>query len=123
MTIFRGHLIAAACLELRIESPDNDVPQEQGEPRPKVRVSEIASRVVDKWTINPEAILGEHVLDSGDCVNNYAHVLCHLAAPVAEFTDAWSEGNGPRIIRCRGRYREYSLVGCCLDLKENKTNY
>ena len=31
---------------------------------------------------------------------NYTRVLCHFAALVLEFTDAWSEGDGERILRC-----------------------
>jgi len=27
-------------------------------------------------------------------------VMCHFAALAVEFTDAWSEGDGPRILRC-----------------------
>ena len=32
--------------------------------------------------------------ESKDGVYNYARVLCHYAALVAKFTDAWSEGVG-----------------------------
>ena len=38
--------------------------------------------------------------ESEDGVYNYARVLCHYAALVAEFTDYWSEGDGERDIPC-----------------------
>lgn len=31
---------------------------------------------------------------------SYARVLCHFAALVSEFTDAWGEGDGERVLRC-----------------------
>ena len=31
---------------------------------------------------------------------NYAQVLCHYAALVSEFTDAWGEGDGERVLYC-----------------------
>ena len=33
-------------------------------------------------------------------MNSYTRVLCHFAALVSEFTDAWSEGDGERVLRC-----------------------
>ena len=29
-----------------------------------------------------------------------AHTLCHYSCLALEFTDAWAEGGGPRILRC-----------------------
>ncbi len=101
LTIFKGHLVAAADKEeIGISSPGDDLPQTPGGPRPKVDVFEVAMRVVDRWTIVPEAILGQPLPEISDGVYNYSRVLCHLAAIVLEFTDAWSEGDGPRILRC-----------------------
>ena len=31
---------------------------------------------------------------------NYARQLCHFSSLAMEFTDAWSEGDGERVIRC-----------------------
>ena len=31
---------------------------------------------------------------------DYERVLCHFAALVSEFTDAWSEGDGERVLQC-----------------------
>ncbi len=56
--------------------------------------------LVDRWTIVPEAILGQPLPDISEGVYNYARDLCHLAPIVIEFTDAWSEGDGPRILHC-----------------------
>ena len=92
-------------MELGIDSPDDDLPEIMIEGLNttvtlRVKVSELATRVVDAWTVVPEAILGQPLEDSGDGVNNYAHVLCHLASLVAEFYDGWREGDGPRMLRC-----------------------
>ena len=104
MTIFHGHLVAAACLALGIEGPHSDLPDiivsDGSTAKVKVKVMDLASIVVDKWTVVPEAILGQPLQDSGDGVNNYARVLCHLASLVAEFYDGWSEGDRPRMLRC-----------------------
>lgn len=86
------------CTMLGIQSPDDDLP-------PQVQVDSslvrrVANRVVDSCTIVPEAILGKPVEESGDGVYNYARILCHYAALVSEFTDAWSEGDGQRVLRC-----------------------
>ena len=93
--VYKGHLIAAACKELGINSPDDDLPtQTQAD---NSILQRVASRVVDSCTIVSEAILGKEVEESGDGVYNYARVLCHYAALVS---DAWSEGDGERVIRC-----------------------
>ncbi len=47
-----------------------------------------------------EAVLRLPVEDSNDRVHNYSRVLCHLASLAMEFTDAWSEGDGVRVLRC-----------------------
>ncbi len=77
MAIFKGHLIAAACKELGVKSPQDDLPEPPpGSPRRKVSMSEIATRVMYRWTLVPEAILGQPRSDTGDGVYNYAHVFC-----------------------------------------------
>ena len=37
--------------------------------------------------------------DTRDGVHNYARVLCHFAALVHLFIDAWNEGDGERVMR------------------------
>ncbi len=58
-------------------------------------VSDVASKVVDQFTI---AVLRLPVEDSNDRVHNYSRVLCHLASLAIEFTDAWSEGDGVKVM-------------------------
>lgn len=100
LTAFHGHLVAAACLELGIKSAD-DFPLDSTGAQVKVNLSDVASAIVDKWTVVPEAIIGQPLLnDSSDGVNNYAHVLCHFASLVSEFYDGWREGDGLRMLRC-----------------------
>ena len=69
MTVLKGHLVAAACTELGISGPDSDIPLTC----PEFPQRSVASKVVD-----------------------YSRVLYHAAM---EFTDAWSEGGGPRVLR------------------------
>ena len=89
----------AARLELGIKSVD-DFPLDSTGAKVKVKLSDVASAIVDKWTIVPEAILGQPLNDSSDVVNNYAHVLCHFPALVSEFYNGWHEGDGLRMLRC-----------------------
>ncbi len=96
MTVFKGHLLAAACLELGISSVDGDLPPTTEVPA----VSDVASKVVDRFTIVSEAVLRLPVEDSSDRVHNYSRVLCHVASLAFEFTDAWTEGDGVRVLRC-----------------------
>ena len=81
-------------------------------------VSDVASKVVDRFTIVSEAVLRLPVEDSNDRVHNYSRVLCHVASLAMEFTDAWSEGDGVRVLRCwkvlllhffAGRRTKYAL--------------
>ncbi len=62
-------------------------------------LSSVAQTVVKEFTVIPEALLGESVIDSGDKVHGYARVLCHFASLVLLFVDAWKEGDGERVIR------------------------
>ena len=96
-TVYKGHLVTAACMKLGLGSPDDDLPEQSPV---DTCVRNVASHVVDTFTIIPEAILGKPVDESGDGMYNYARVLCHYAALVSEFTDAWGEGDGERVLRC-----------------------
>ncbi len=62
-------------------------------------LSGVAQTVVKEFTVIPEALLGESVIDSGDKVHGYARVLCHFASLVLLFVDAWKEGDGERVLR------------------------
>ena len=95
-TIFKGHVVAAACLELGIESPEHDIHTEDK----KSLLKKVAQGIVNKFTVISEAVLGEQVESSTDGVYNYTRVLCHFASLASLFHDAWKEGDGPRIITC-----------------------
>ena len=97
LSVYKGHLVTAACKELGLNSPANDLPDQT---QVDNCVRQVAQHVVDCFTIVPEAILGKPVEESGDGVYNYSRLLCHYAALVSEFTDAWSEGDGERVLRC-----------------------
>lgn len=101
LAIFKGYMIVAACQELGISSPEDVPSQTTDKENPvKFKASDVARIVVDKWTIASESVLGQRFQGCDDDVFNYARVLCHLTALVLEFTDAWSEGDGPRIVCC-----------------------
>jgi len=91
MTIFKGHLVVAACSLLGIEGPDSKIVDG------KIQVRDISAKCL---TIVPESILGKPVPESSDGVHSYARVLCHHSALVMEFHDAWCEGDGPRVLKC-----------------------
>ena len=42
--------------------------------------------------------MNERVSVCGDHVHNYTRTMCHFAALVLEFTDAWAEGDGERVL-------------------------
>ena len=90
LTVFKGHIVAAACIELGIEESDASLPTSApvGRSKDSDLVSQVAERVVKKYTVVPEAILGELLDESKDAVYNYARLLCHFAALVYEFIDA-----------------------------------
>ena len=91
MTIFKDHLVAAACMELGLDGPSSDWPSLA---TGQVCVGDLTQNVVTQCTIIAEAILGQPTNKSEDGVYNYARDLCYFASLVAEFTDAWSEGAG-----------------------------
>ena len=104
-TVLKGHILAAACKELNIDSIDSRIPAvchlKGSSNKEKLKfVVQISSKVAEKCTIIKESILGQTINESGDGKNNYARTLCHFASLALEFTDAWAEGDGPRILRC-----------------------
>jgi len=62
---------------------------------------------VNKYSINGEALLNQKVQDHHDPINNYVHVFCHFGFLALEFTDAWREGDGERVVRCWGVFLLY----------------
>ena len=83
-------------MELGIEGPDDELLTDQRVDQELLE--QVVKMVVSKFSIIPEAILGEAVADSSDGVYNYTRVLCHFASLTELFVDAWSEGDGERII-------------------------
>ena len=94
MTLFKSHLAAAACTELGISGPDSDIPLTCPESPQGVQVSDIASKVVDRFTIVSEAVLGLPPCDCND------RVSCAMQLLLPWSSDAWSEGDSPRVLRC-----------------------
>lgn len=80
LTVFKGHIVAAACSELQMEDPNDDIKEQ-------------------KFTVIPEAYLGETIPSNRDGVHSYARILCHFASLVSLFVDACREGDGERVIR------------------------
>ena len=113
ITIFKGHIVAAACKELGIDKPEDDIKEKEIN---KCLLKNVADKVVKQFTIISQSFLGKPVESTDDQVHNYARVLCHFASVVCLFIDAWKEGDGERVIRC------WKL--CMLHLhSERKTKY
>ena len=107
-TVLKGHYIAAACIEMGIESPDG-IPQnlevlaqlqQQPAAQQQQYIYSIAQSVVAKYSIVGDSILFQPVAETGDMVYNYAKALCHYGSLALEFVDAWEEGDGDRVCRC-----------------------
>ena len=97
LTVFKGHIMAAACRKLNIGGPEGDIKDIVIN---KSLLEDLTVKVARRFTEIPEAFLSESVPDTGDQVHSYAHVLYHFAAIVYLFTDACKEGDGERVIRC-----------------------
>lgn len=131
-TILKGHFIAAACDILGIRKPDEEpaslvaVKRNCPDEDKKAYIYHISQEIVNKYSVISEAVLNQKVTDEHDHVNNYARVFCHFGSLALEFTDAWSEGDGERIIRCWGVFllhffatgrRKYALEALRLKLQ------
>ena len=97
LTVFKGHIVAAACRELNIGGPEGDIKDIIVN---MSLLNDLTMKVARRFTVIPEVFLIESVPDTGDRVHSYAQVLCHFAAIVHLFTDACKEGDGERVIRC-----------------------
>ncbi len=103
ITVYRGHIIAAACEELGIANPQSpgDHLSIPGPRKDKhVYVNNLARRIVERCTFIAEPFLEKELESSTDHVFNYARQVCHFCSLVTEFIDAWGEGDGERVIRC-----------------------
>lgn len=123
-TVTKGHWLGCACEILKITSLDDPVvlpPQvEKGSPREKLAyVQNLARKVVDRLSLVESAFVNttSDTANDGDATSseddttcetaseedrkfNYSRVLCHYGSLVAEFRDAWAEGDGERVVRC-----------------------
>ena len=99
MTVFKGHIIAAACTELNIDHSNADgVPGRKSTKEEKGKfVYTLASKIVNKLTIVSQSYLSKRIPPNNDKVHSYARLLSHYSSLVM---DAWSEGVGERVIRC-----------------------
>ena len=115
LTVVKGHLLAAACSFLGIDTLDSPVhiPADvrRGSSEEKYTfVKTVATHVVNSCTVIEGAITGKQVPESGDGVHNYAQVLCHYGAMVMEFLDAWHEGDGERVYHCWRLFLPHFIV-------------
>ena len=83
-------------LYIGIEGPNDDI---NGVEINQTLLKDVTLKVANRLAVISEAFLNESVPDTGDGVHNYARVLCHFAALVYLFIDAW-KGDGERVIRC-----------------------
>ena len=67
-TLFKGHMVAAACLEIDIEGPDDDFQTADK----KALLTQVSQTIVNKFTVISDAILWK---DSTDGVHNYTCVF------------------------------------------------
>ena len=103
LTVFKGHVVSAACDVLGIEKPSAELPDrsphKQTVAEQKKFLEGVASKAISLLPLD-EIIVGEEIKDSGDGVFNNSIVLCHFACLVLELTDAWGEGDRERVLRC-----------------------
>ena len=106
-TVMKGHILAAACEVLKVtqleDSPVLPSGLQSADKQSQLTyICDIAQAVAEKCTL-VETAFSENPRDSQgsiDSVYNYARVLCHFGSLVMEVKDAWSEGDGERMIRC-----------------------
>ena len=81
------------------DTPENLPPLKTKEQKSKF-IAELSRKVINMCSITEEALLHKPIAPTKDAAYNYAHVFCHLASLALEFKDAWSEGDGNRVLRC-----------------------
>ena len=105
LTVLAGYFVAAGCSELGIVHPDDEVDSVKAMKKasPEVKkafIDDLATKVVEKCSIVGESLTGKDIPKAEDGKYNYSRVLCHYGSLVLEFTDAWAEGDGERLVRC-----------------------
>ena len=103
-TVFKGHILACACRILEISKLDDPVyllpslTQKSATSQRQLQfIQRIASQIVEECTLIDTC---KHMSESDDKVYNYARVFGHYCAIIAEFRDAWREGDADRVFRC-----------------------
>ena len=106
-TVMKGHILASACEVLKVTGLGDSPTLPSGiktapKPQQLAYICDIAQAIVDKCTLVDTAFSGkrEDTQETGDGMFNYARVLCHFGSLVMEVKDAWSEGDGERMVRC-----------------------
>lgn len=102
--MFKAHILACACNILEIPSLDGAVylPPTLTHASAPARlqfhfVQRNAFIIVDECTLIDPC---KDITECEDKVYNYARVLCHYSSLIAEFRDAWAEGDDERVFRC-----------------------
>lgn len=100
--VIKGHWLACACELLGVNSLDApiDIPPGTSPDVQRSFIEGLAEKVVNRVTVVDSAFLSTDTPDTPDKVHNYARVLCHYGSLCMEFRDAWSEGDGERVMRC-----------------------
>ena len=118
-TVIKGHC-ACACKILDISTIDGPVvlPKKlliASQRKQRLFVEEIAGKVVDTLTLVDFVYFcgATGMSDTNDTAYNYARVLCHYSALVIEFRDAWREGDGERVLRCRRLFMPHFQAAQC----------
>ena len=103
-TVFKGHILACACKILEISKFDDPVhlppslTHKSTPPQLQFQfVQRIASQIVEECTLIDTC---KEIQETDDKVYNYARVLGHYCALIAEFKDGWGDGDGDRMFRC-----------------------
>lgn len=134
-TVMQGHILASACNILKISTLEECpiLPSDLKAARKSEQLAficDIAQQIVDKCTLVDAAFTNGEIPDIGDGVYNYARELCHFGALVMEVKDSWSEGDGPRMIRCwkllmphfkAAGHPKYALEALRLQMQVNAT--
>lgn len=117
-TVLKGHWLACACNILGISTLDEPIKVPNGlykatQSEQQCFVENIACEVVKKLTLIDSAFDPGISSDTTDSSYNYARVLCHYGSLVMEFRDAWSEGDGERVVRCWRLFMPHFQVAGC----------
>lgn len=137
-TVMKGHILAAACEILKVTSLEDSPTLPAGlktasKSEQLAYISDTALAIVEKCTLVDTAYSSKPDGcndDIGDGVYNYARVMCHFGALIMEVKDAWSEGDGERMVRCwkllmphfkAAGHTKYALEALRLQIQINAT--